>query len=95
MSFTTNEFISHDNQNDWEYVELNDIQINDYLRGNTSTNSQKHGDDFNYTVIGKLVEKDDNYLYKCKIINHLNEIVDLCSFVGTSGYNSVERLKLN
>ena len=73
----------------WISSNLDDIILGEYIRGSTSTNSQKHGDDYNYSVEGFLVYKDDIELHKCKILTEEGEIRNLCTWVGTSGYNDV------
>ena len=74
---------------EWVSISLADINMGEYIRGSTNTNSQKHGDDYNYSIEGFLIYKDDFDLYKCKILTDDGEIRYLCSWVGTSGYNDV------
>lgn len=71
---------------------MDDIILGEYIRGTTSTNSQKHGNDYNYSVEGFLVYKDDIELHKCKILTEEGVIRNLCTWVGTSGYNDVNKL---
>lgn len=78
----------------WMQSSLDDINMGEYIRGSTSTHSQKHGDDYNYSVEGFLVYKDDIELHKCKILTRKGEVRNLCSWVGTSGYNDVYKKTL-
>ena len=74
--------------NKWTATDLDSINVGEYVMGSTSTNSQKHGEDYNYTIEGILVYKDDE-LHKCKILTAEGETRYLCSWVGTSGNNIV------
>ena len=76
----------------WIISTAGDINVGDYVKGTTSTNSQKHGQEYNYEIEGFLVYKDDNKLYKSKILKKNGEIVQLCSWVGTSGWNNIYKL---
>ena len=73
----------------WIATSLADLKIGDHVLGQTSTNSQKHGDEYNYAIEGVLIYKDEVELHKCKIRTPEGEIRYLCSWVGTSGYNQV------
>ena len=74
----------------WKYVtDLDQINVGDYVKGQTMTNSQKYGDDYNYTVEGELIHKDNNEFCYCQIRTSDGEIRNLCTDVGTSGMNLI------
>jgi len=74
---------------EWVPISLENINMGEYIKGSTNTNSQKHGHENNYSIKGYLIYKDDNYLHKCKILTREGDITNLCTWVGTSGYNDV------
>uniref|UniRef100_A0A6C0AYD3 Uncharacterized protein n=1 Tax=viral metagenome TaxID=1070528 RepID=A0A6C0AYD3_9ZZZZ len=74
----------------WKYVtDLDQINVGDYVKGQTMTNSQKYGDDYNYTVEGELIYKDNNGFCDCQIKTLDGEIRNLCTYVGSSGMNLI------
>jgi len=75
----------------WKTIRyLDEINVGDYVRGQTMTNSQKYGDDYNYIVEGELISKDDNFC-DCEIITPDGVTRYLCSDVGTSGMNIISK----
>jgi len=77
---------------EWYSVDLEELNIGDYVKGETFTNSQRYGEEFNYEIEGILHEKHDT-LYNCIILDSDNNEVPLCRDVGTSGGNSVYKKK--
>ena len=74
----------------WKYVtNLNEIDVGDYVKGETMTNSQKYGDDYNYTVEGELIHKDNDEFCDCEIRTSNGKIRNLCRDVGSSGMNLI------
>ena len=76
----------------WIDSNYDEINVGDYVKGLTGTNSQKHGKEYNYAVEGTLTFKGDN-LYDCKILDVSGGERHLCTFVGTSGWNDVYKLR--
>tara|TARA_X000000950_G_C13622298_1_gene539900 strand:+ start:245 stop:724 length:480 start_codon:yes stop_codon:yes gene_type:complete len=76
----------------WKNVrDLDEINVGDYVKGETMTNSQKYGDDYNYTVEGELIYKDNNEFCRCEIRTSDGVITNLCTDVGSSGMNIISK----
>ena len=72
----------------WKAIKPNDAKIGDYVKGITWTNSQKYGDDYNFTVIG-TVTTESSEAYNIEIETSEGEIISLAANVGTSGGNAI------
>ena len=76
----------------WKPVsDLDEINVGHYVKGKTITYSQKYGDDYNYTVEGELIHKDNNEFCYCQIRTSDGVIVNLCTDVGSSGMNLISK----
>ena len=72
----------------WKAIEPSDAKIGDYVLGRTWTNSQKYGDDYNFTAIGKVI-RESNESHNIQIKTSKGKIKFLTAFVGTSGGNEI------
>ena len=72
----------------WKAIEPSDAKIGDYVLGRTWTNSQKYGDDYNFTAIGTVIE-ESNESHNIQIKTSKGKIKFLTAFVGTSGGNEI------
>ena len=72
----------------WKAIEPSDAKIGDYVLGRTWTNSQKYGDDYNFTAIGKVIE-ESNESHNIQIKTSKGKIKFLTAFVGSSGGNEI------